>query len=687
MSGVGLAQAGYKEVTEWKKVFPGIWSVRIGNPSLEQSWTALSAEPPRTNALENLPEREFPFNKVPVLSIETDGRIGVRIPHQRGGKLYGMGLQLDGLEMKSEEYVLRVGNGKESQAPVPFFFSTAGYGIFFDIAREVRVRPPVMRQEEKTETEEGGKEEGVSKKYTAVQTVEAEVYGKGMRMFLIAGESPLDIVSRYNLLNGGGALPPLWALGGWAEVPSEAGAEEVLKMAGKIREGGVPLDVLNLDTGWMTAGRPSSYEWKKEAYPEVKEFITTLLEKKVRVNLSLTPFISSSSPLYEELQTFSGSHLMHQGLIADLYLPEAVEILMKQHAEKHVYLNASGYRVMMGEERFWPDHAVFPSGVPAETMRQTLSTVSQKTYYNELFKPRNQRTYALVSELGGASSSYPAVVLSEAETTLEALRGISSASLCGINWGPISQGRPTEEAWVRHGQIGAFSPLAYIGLSDTETLPWGYSEKALSAVKKALQLRLRLLPYLYSAYADYYRKGIPPFRAMLLEGGNLSEDASTDEGVTLDAQLLETQYMMGANILVAPYYEKGRKRQVYFPPGQWYDFYSGKLISESQETIRVSGGQTPLYVKGGALIPMISGSIHSTSEAYGKELEIRIYGEPSEQTELWIYEDAGKRFDYLKGDTRYRILSFDKELVMQERIKGEGQALYGGVKEVVRMGE
>jgi alpha-D-xyloside xylohydrolase len=105
---------------------------------------------------------------------------------------------------------------------------------------------------------------------------------------------------------------------------------------------------------------------------------------------------------------------------------------------------------------------------------------------------------------------------------------------------------------------------------------------------------------------------------------------------------------MGDNVLVAPMFAGEKTRKVILPQGNWYDFYTGKLVGNG-EVITVKPGldKIPLFVKDGGIIPMIS-KVHRAS-AWNNEmpLEVRVYGE--KDGTFTLYDDDGKSFDYEKG--------------------------------------
>lgn len=699
----------WNESNNWTQEYPGVWSTTIGDPDKEKRWTELAAEPPREEALRKHDQLQFPFQDRPIEYVQTDGRIGISIPVTADTKTYGFGLQLDGIEKSQEVLELKAdhwsGGRGRTHAPCPFFFTSDGFGVFIDTARYVRMRTQISVR---TDAEEkppaidrnplGGFKEGDTRwnAMPRARTIEADLHAKGVHLYVIAGKSPLDIVAKYNLLNGGGALPPLWGLGVWHRVPADFNEDQTLEEVEAFARNRIPLDVIGLEPGWMTASYPCTYEWQTGRFPDPEAFARKLLKKGIRLNLWENPYIAPSANLYSELLPLSGTHLVWNGIVPDYYMHRASEILTRQHDRDHIDIGISGYKTdeVDGYDFWlWPDHAVFPSGTSAETMRQTYGTLLQKVYYDKLFKARNQRTYALVRSMGGSASAHPSVLYSDSYDHLEYITGISSASLSGHLWCPEIRSAESPLEWTRRAQTVAFSPMAQINAWASGMKPWSFDADSTDALRDAFQLRLRLLPYLYTAFANYHLEGIPPIRAMILEsGGSATVESEVVEGV-LDGEknpyamatrhAANDQFMFGPSILVAPYFGKhSESREVVLPHGNWYDFYTGKLAGNGN-TITVSGDQTPLYVKEGAIIPLLEKTVDRTQDAYGASLELRIYGkEPAR--EITIYEDDGKSFDYLKGNYRIRKLSLTGEENARpvESITGSGPALFGSVEKV-----
>jgi len=209
---------------------------------------------------------------------------------------------------------------------------------------------------------------------------------------------------------------------------------------------------------------------------------------------------------------------------------------------------------------------------------------------------------------------------------------------------------------------------------------------------------MRLLPYFYSAFAAYNRDGIPPVRAMILEGDFKEASATVIEG-ELDSEtnpyatgeIIEKndQFMFGPSIMVAPFYqEHATERSVQLPAGNWYDFYTGELVGNNT-SITVTAEQlkdrTPLFVKEGAVIPMFTEAPLNSKAAKGQDITVRHYGNTAGSFEL--YEDDATTFDYQRGASRIRTISVDDNGKSDIQIEGNGPALFGEITKVLQMTE
>jgi alpha-glucosidase (family GH31 glycosyl hydrolase) len=167
--------------------------------------------------------------------------------------------------------------------------------------------------------------------------------------------------------------------------------------------------------------------------------------------------------------------------------------------------------------------------------------------------------------------------------------------------------------------------------------------------RKYLELRYRLLPYLYSAVHQCATTGIPILRAMWL---HYPDDPR--------AVACDNQYLWGENILVAPVLEKGvTSRKVYLPQGDWFDFWTGERITGGRDLSRAVDLETmPLFVRAGAILAL--GPVKQyVGEKIGQPLSISIY--PGTAASFVLYEDDGESFNYRRGEWMGTKLNWDDQ--------------------------
>jgi alpha-D-xyloside xylohydrolase len=520
-----------------------------------------------------------------------------------------------------------------------------------------------------------------------------------LELVVFGGKTPLEVVQRYNLYSGGGALPPLWGLGFWHRMHAHADADAVYAELAEFKKQDIPLDVLGLEPGWMTRSYPCSFEWQTKRFPDPKGFTEELLNEGIHLNLWINPYVSQYGRLHEPLYPLSGSHMVWLGIVPDFRLSETREIFAEFFRKEHFGFGVSGYKAdeVDGYDRWlWPDHATFPSGTSGEAMRQTYGMQLQKTLYSDLFRSENRRSYSLVRASSGAASAFPFVLYSDSYDHEEYITGISAASLAGLLWTPEIRQASDAREWLNRMQTVCFSHMAMLNAWASGTKPWSFPEVT-DSIREVIELRMRLLPYLYTAFADYHFEGVPPIRAMVLEDGDFQSrgaiEAGELDGVTNPYEVdrvfeKNDQFMLGPDILVAPFYgpKYATVREVALPTGDWYDFYSGayagngEIIQVDAETL---GNRIPLFVRGGAIIPMLKEAADNAKEVTGAPLVLRHYGQGGGSVR--IYEDDAMTFDYLSGGYRFRDIQVSEDGSFDESIRGSGPALYGAIKSVEKM--
>jgi alpha-glucosidase (family GH31 glycosyl hydrolase) len=469
-------------------------------------------------------------------------------------------------------------------------------------------------------------------------------------IFFVASPNPATIMAEYARLTGHAEKPPLWSFGYQQSHRTLASREEVLAEAKTFREKKLPCDTLiYLGTGFCPSGwntENGSFVWNSRVFPEPKEILDELHKDNFRVALHAVI-------LSDKLR----------GTVRDACeLPRFDEELASCHWDAHRKDFA------LGVDGWWPDE-----GDPLDIASRL---VRNRMYWEgpQLDRP-NERPYALHRNGYAGMQRYGSFLWSgDVSSTWETLKVhipiALNTALTGIPyWGTDIGGfvptkEFTAELYLRWFQFGAFCPLFRShGRAWKLRLPWGWNtgdpgpteinnyngaaipdssqlhnEQVEIICRKYLELRYRMLPYLYSTVHECATTGMPIMRALWL--------AYADDP---KAVACGDEYLWGKNVLVAPVVEKGADtRKVYLPAGGWYDFWTEEHIEGGREIRRSVDLQTmPLYVRAGAILPL--GPVKQfTSEKVDQPLSISIY--PGGNASFLLYEDDGSSFNYRKGE-------------------------------------
>lgn len=644
---------------DWQPVASGVWRTSIGKKELGSLDFAAS---PKRQALSDMPDAPFPFDSNATFGQLYACHASIRLPLEESEKIYGLGLEFKGLNRRSDVYHLKVdhygGVKGSTHAPVPFYVSSKGYGVFINTARRLSVYAGIGNRKDSQRPPCVDRTTGKNWKSRPLSdAVEASVNGEGLEVYVFAGSTPLEAVCRYNLYCGGGTLPPRWGLGFWHRTHTQYSQSDVLQEIVEYEENDFPLDVIGLEPGWQSFAYPCSYDWDKTRFPDPKQFMDTLTQKGIKVNLWENPYIAPSSTIFEAMKPYTGSHTVWLGQVPDYTMPQARKILLGHHQKTHLDIGVSGYKfdeVDGIDAWLWPDHASFPSGYSAIQIRQLYGLMIQKMFAQH-FQNANTRTYGLVRSSNGGAANMPFVIYSDHYDHRGYVTALVNCSLAGVLWTPEIRSAGSDEEWLRRFQSVCFSPMAMLNAWSSGKKPWSFP-RVTDSVRDVVKLRISLLPYLYSAFYQYNQKGIPPFRAMILESGFDNSEQVVggalhgENNPYAETHRLETtdQYMMGPSILVAPVFTGEKTRKVILPKGNWYDFYTGELAGNGQTiTIQAKLEQIPLFVKDGGIIPMTTPVNNILSSEDSVELHVRHYGQKSGS--FMLYDDDGRTFDYEKG--------------------------------------
>jgi len=663
----------------WTEAAPGVWKTIVGQP---ESYDLLKASGAVTNtaALAKMAAANFPFTQNDIAGTVTDGKTYLRFPLDKDEQLFGFGLNFQTVHQRGKILQLHMDHygGKDNgrtHAPVPFYVSSKGYGVFINAARYINVYAGTgVRKDSQHPPQE--KDRNTDKSWSArpySDAVEILVPAAGVEVFVFAGPTALDAVRRYNLFNGGGVLPPRWGLGFTQRVKTLFTADSVKKEADAFREKGYPLDFIGLEPGWQSKSYPGTFEWDKTRYPDPTAFVKEMMDKNIRLNLWINPYISKNASFYKAITPYTGSHTVWTGEVPDFTIPAARQIFFGQLQKDQVDIGVSGYKIdeVDGYDYYlWPDAATFPSGISGEQMRQTFGVLAMR-YSAELYHQKNQRTYGLVRASNAGANSFPYVIYNDYYNHEDFITALINSGYAGVLWTPEARASKTAEEWIRRFQTVVFSPMAMINAWSSGTKPWSYPEVA-EQIKQLALLRMQMMPYWYTEFAKYHFEGTPVFRGMSLEEGFMQDikkeagNTSLDENPYAEAtgKEIKDQYMAGEYLLVAPLFTGQTTRKIILPKGKWYDFYTGAYAGDG-EIISVTPGldKIPVYVKDGGIIPMMPPLLHAPKAGEKVDLEIRHYGEKPGR--YLLYDDDGETFNYEKGAYSWREVKVEKDKKQQ----------------------
>jgi alpha-glucosidase (family GH31 glycosyl hydrolase) len=469
-------------------------------------------------------------------------------------------------------------------------------------------------------------------------------------IFVVSVKEPAQAMAEYGRITGHPEMPPLWSLGYQQSHRTITSRDEILSVARTFREKKLPCDALiYLGTGFCPSGwntENGSFQFNRRVFPDPKDILDEFHRLNFRVVLHAVILT----------RTLSGS------------VHDTCSLPRFDETEVSCYWDAHRKDFALGVDGWWPDE-----GDPLDAASRLTRN---RMYYEgpQLDRP-NQRPYALHRNgYAGMQRYAPFLWSGDVYSTWETLRNhipISiNTGLSGIPfWGTDTGGFvPTKEfngeLFVRWFQFSAFCPLFRGHGRDWKLrLPWQWNTGELGPneisnygeaanpdpselhnpnvepiCRKYLELRYRLLPYLYTAVRESHETGLPIIRALWLHYPDDPKAVNRADG-----------YLWGRDILVAPVTEKGAtSKKVYLPKGDWYDFWTEAKVEGGREITRpVDLATLPLYVRAGAILPF--GPIKQfTSEKSEEPLTFVVY--PGADSSGAIYEDDGNSFNYRRGE-------------------------------------
>lgn len=518
---------------------------------------------------------------------------------------YGLGHEAtDCFDLKGCTIDLRHVNAK---CAIPFVYSSLGYGFLWNMPSTGQCELANNRT-----------------RWTSDCTKQVD--------YIVIGGSPREISQTLADLTGHAPVMPYWATGFWQSRLRYETQEEVLAVAEKYRELGIPLSVIVIDYfHWTEQG---DYKFDPKYWKTPKEMADKLHKMGVKLMVSMWPTINEKSENYQEMldnnmliRTASGSNR-----VFDFYGPQAEIDPTNPEARKFIWNRLKENYIDNGVDCLWFDEAE-PEIHPEHFDNLILSIgngdevgLLYPYYYSQLvydgMKEIGRNDVVTLSRCAylGAQKFGTLVWSGDIPSTFESLSaqvksGLNMA-MCGIVWwttdiggfyGGDIKSDYFRELIVRWFQYGVFCPVTRLhgsrdGHDRTRDIIeptgggnelWSFGDDVFEILKELVNLRERLRPYIENHMKIASEKGVPVMRPMFFDYPN-------DE----ICYSLGGQYMFGDDILFAPIVNQGQtEKEVYLPEGKWI-FTKDKHLYEGGEkyTLNIEINEFAAFVKDGAEI-------------------------------------------------------------------------------------
>ncbi|GAB3926162.1 glycoside hydrolase family 31 protein [Mucilaginibacter myungsuensis] len=516
--------------------------------------------------------------------------------------------------------------------------------------------------------------------------------GGEMQYYYIHGPHIMDVVKRYHVITGTHPMPPMWALGyhqcRWSYYP-----ETKLRAVTKgFRANKIPCDGIYLDIDYMDGYR--CFTWNRKYFPDPKKMIADLAADGFKTVVIIDPGIRVDDS-YE---------IFREGKEKKYFCRRCDDYFM----EGHVWPGRCQFPdftnpevrtwwgglfdelVEMGVAGVWNDMnepAVFGAGTFPDDVRHQYDghrgshrkahnvygmQMVRATYEGLRKLMKNKRPFTITRAGYSGLQRYASVWTGDNVASWEHLAigniqcqrlSMSGVPFCGTDIGGFS-GEPDGELFTRWIQLGTFSPFmrAHSAGDTKEREPWSFGEPFTSINRKFIELRYRLLPYLYSTFWEHHRYGFPILRPVVMQ-----------EQHVLKNHYRQDEFTYGDKLLICPVLHPGQtSRKVYLPKGKWYNFWDNTVVEGGDEVEVATPLDTiPLFVKAGSVIPEYPVQQY-VGEKEIEEVKLNIYYSDYEANSF-MFEDYGETFAYEQDiylEKKFAVNGTEADFVIQQSLEG-----------------
>ncbi|MCA9237409.1 MAG: hypothetical protein KDA44_18170 [Planctomycetales bacterium] len=519
-------------------------------------------------------------------------------------KIFGCGESFTRFNKRGQLVRLLTQDGMGAQSermykPIPFFLSSAGYGMF------VHTSAPI--------TCDFGHDFD-----------EAAVISSGdenLDLFIFLG-TPKEILTEYTAVTGRSPTPPRWSFGLWMSRITYKSEEEVRAVADRLRQERIPCDVIHLDTGWFETDWQCDYQFSKSRFDDPQQMIADLRKQGLRISLWQLPYFTRKNALFDEIVANGYAVGSDQGrqpaldAVLDFSNPDAVSWYQAKLAGL-LEQGVAAIKVDFGEDA--PLGGVYASGRTG-WYEHNLYPLRYNRAVAEITRRTTGESIIWARSAWAGSQRYPLHWGGDAENSDSAmaatLRAGLSLGLCGFSfWSHDAGGfvgRPDADLYSRWLAFAALtSHTRCHGAPPRE--PWEYGEEFIDDFRRTIEMKYRLMPYIYAQAQACSEAGHPMIRPLFFEFPDDPGSWLVDDEYFFGSDLLAGPLMQGAGDAsgasgdeATPSSSSRRNRMMYLPPGDWVNFQTGdRLVGGGWQVVEAHPAPIALLIRAGQTVPLV----------------------------------------------------------------------------------
>ena len=534
--------------------------------------------------------------------------------------------------------------------PMPYFLSSAGYGLFFN-----NPWPHVYFDMAKTNEKEWF----------------LSAPGGDYDLFVFCG-STSEITKSYAKIVGTNQFPKKWLMGYWCSSLSFERAQGAIEDTGRMRKEGYPCEAIVIDGPWRGGvnfirdyasgwGYPSDdYNWHPD-FGDGVGMIAKLKEENIKTVLHINSCAFKPSTAIPAIA---------QGLLRQVKTETVPDVATERGIE--YYKTFLVPRIKDGVTQWWTDHSDRVSGevLPGIPSRNLFGVLWNRAI-SDIMAENGVEHHMSLSRGGGiGSQKYALPWAGDTQFGIHRFKediwyiinaGMAGFTLCGYDLGGFMRGSVTDltpdemqfeinniARRVCQSMIFCPMPRMHNGENSTAKWPWNCPEEARELYRDCLSFRYRFIPTVYSYAIHGSRTGEPIIRPLFYDHTDKPELYAVDD-----------EFYLGDHLLVAPVTEANvTKREVYLPEGKWVDlwtkerFEGDKRILCDAPLFRKEG--LPIFVKVGGGLAYQPDCL-SLYDEVPAELRLELYADDSAELVLHESESVTNRFFCKKAGDGFEI--------------------------------